>query len=111
MQKLSWDAIFINIATAFPGGIHHLRVLRHTALYQRANNDEILLESKVNLNGTQMDPMFLRDVINPMSNWLLKPNVFSPTLSAQEKNFSKNLSSARATVESLFVILKVRQRE
>ena len=35
---------------------------------------------------------------------------FSPIFSAQENNFNKNLSSARVTVERVFMILKVSRR-
>ena len=47
---------FIGIAIGFPGNIHDSMAFRHTALYQRANNSEILLESKINVNGQPMAP-------------------------------------------------------
>ena len=49
--------------------------------------------------------MLPEDRINPLSKWLLKLHIFIP---AQEKNFNKNLSSARVTVEPEFEILNVR---
>ena len=55
-----------------------------------------------------MGPKLLGDVVNPPSNWFLKTHIFSSTLSAQEKNFNKNLSSARVTVKCVFGILKGR---
>lgn len=48
-------------------------MLRHTALYQRENNNETLLESIVNVNGHQIGPMLHGDGVNPLSKWLLKP--------------------------------------
>ena len=45
--------------------------------------------------------------LNPLSKWLLKLHIFLP---AQEKNFNKNLSSARVTVERAFEMLNVRWR-
>ena len=51
--------------------------------------------------------MLPEDRINPLSKWLLKLHIFIP---AQEKNFNKNLTSARVTVEPEFEILNVRWR-
>ena len=56
---MGYNLQFIGIAIGFPGNIHDSVVLRDTALYQRANNSEILLESKVNVNGQPMAPMLV----------------------------------------------------
>lgn len=79
-----------------------------TALYRRAKNIEMLLEPKVNVNGHQLDPILLEDGINVLSKWLVKLYIFGPTLSAQENDLNKNLSSTRVNVERVFEILKVR---
>ena len=50
-----------------------MSVRRHTALYQRASNNEVMLKPKVNVNGYQIDPMLLGDGMNLLSKWLLKP--------------------------------------
>ena len=63
-----YDWQFIDIATGFPGRIHVSMLLRHTALYQRANNNEILLESKGNVNGHQMGSVLLEDGVTSLSN-------------------------------------------
>ena len=63
-----YDLQFIDIATGFPGSMHNSRLLRHTALYQRAKNNEILLESKGNVNGHQMSRMLLEDGVTTLSN-------------------------------------------
>ena len=75
-----------------------MSVRRHTALYQRASNNEVTLEPKVNVNGYQIGPMLLQigpmllgDGVNLISKWLLKPFIFSPTLSVQRKNLKKNI--------------------
>ena len=36
-------------------------------------NNEIFLEPKVNVNGHQIGRMLLREGVNPLSKWLLKP--------------------------------------
>ena len=78
-----------------------------------------MLEPKVNVNGYQIGPMLLQigpmllqigivlycidslfsvkgpmllgDGVNLLSKWLLKPFIFSPTLSVQRKNLKKNI--------------------
>ena len=50
-----------------------MSVRRHTALYQRASNNEVMLKPKVNVNGYQIGPMLLGDGMNLLSKWLLKP--------------------------------------
>ena len=68
----------------------------------------MLLQLKVNVNGHQLDPILFEDGINLLSKWLVKLYIFGPTLSAQENDLNKNLSSRRANVERVFEILKVR---
>ena len=69
VQKLPWDTI-CNTLTSLQVSLETSMIQRcYTALYQRANKSA--------------------------SKWLLKSYVFIPTLSAQEKNYNKNLSSAR----------------
>ena len=99
---------FTDIAIAFSRSIHDSRVLRHTALYQGINNNEILLELKVNRH--EIGPMLLGDGVDSLLKWLSKLYIFSQSFSAQETNFNKYLSSARVTAELAFGILKVRQR-
>ena len=76
------------------------------------NIHAILLELKVNVNENQVGPVLPEDrtsniYLNPLSKWLLKLHIFLP---AQEKNFNKDLSSARVTVERAFEMLNVRWR-
>ena len=51
--SMGYNLQFIDIATGFHGSISDLWVLRNCALYQRAKNNEILLEPKVNVRGHQ----------------------------------------------------------
>ena len=83
---------FIDIATGFPGRIHDSRSLKYTALYQRVNNKEILVEPKLTVNRHQKGLMLPGDGANSLPKWLLKPYIFSSALSVQEKNFNKNKS-------------------
>ena len=68
------------------GSTYDLRVLGYTVIHQKSNNNEIFLESKVNVNGHQIGPVVLEDGVNLLSKWLLNPYAFR-TLSAKNKNF------------------------
>ena len=64
-------------------------------------------------NYSHSGPVLLRDGVYPLSKWILKPYIFSPTknnsgqtLSAHKESFNKNLSPV--TVEYVFGIIKVR---
>ena len=83
------------------GSPYDLRVLGYTAIHQKSNNNEIFLESKVNINRHQIGPVVLEDGINLLSKWL-HLELF------QQK--TKTLSSATLTTEPLFVIITVRWR-
>ena len=72
---------FIDIATGFPGSIHDSWVLRNSALNQRAKNNEMLLEPKVNVRGYRTSPTLLGNGINLLEHstepswtfpWMLK---------------------------------------
>ena len=81
---VGYNLQFIDIATGVPWSIHDSWVLRHTAEYQKPSN-EVLLELKVNVSGHQMGRKLLRDGINSLSKWLLKPYIFSLSLSFSPK--------------------------
>ena len=87
INKLSWDAIWnsLILLQVFLGSIHDSRMLGHAALYQRANSNEVLLESKVNINRHQVGPMLVGSGINPLSKRLPEPYIFNPTVSARER--------------------------
>ena len=72
---------FIDIATGFPGSIHDSWVLRNSALNQRAKNNEMLLEPKVNVRGYRTSPTLLGNGVNLLEHstepswtfpWMLK---------------------------------------
>ena len=71
----------IDIATGFPGSIHDSWVLRNSALNQRAKNNEMLLEPKVNVRGYRTSPTLLGNGVNLLEHstepswtfpWMLK---------------------------------------
>ena len=83
-------------------------MLRHIALYKRTSNNKILLQPKVIV--IQKGLMLLGDGVNLLYKLLLMLYIVSSTLSAQEKNLKKKLSSTKLTVEHVFGMLKVKWR-
>lgn len=84
--------------TGWPGCTHDARVLRNSALYQKAEAGELILEIH----------HILADNVYPLRNWLISPVKNYGNLSPQTIWFNKKLSSARQTVERAFGIMKSR---
>ena len=110
-------------------------MLRHTAICQRANNNEIFLNQKVNVKGLPIDPMLPGDRVylycfkrHAYSVQLAMPEKCSNTefflvrifphsdqkklliWTFLDKNFNSNISPVNVIVERVFGILKVRWR-
>ena len=104
------DLVFLDIATGFPGSVHDARVLRSTSLFAQAERRYILDSLQELINGLLVRPLILGDGAYPPTTWQVKPYSFNLNLSVTEKSFNKHLSSARATVERVFGMLKGRWR-
>ena len=102
--------MFLDLATGFPGSFHDSRLLRHTSLFLKANDKEILAEPEKLTENLTVRPLILGDGGYPLTSWLLRPYNFTQTLTPQEKRFNKLLSLARVTVERAFGVLKARWR-
>ena len=90
--------------------MHDAQVLRSSDIFQKAQNGDILAEPLATINGLQVRPMLLRDGAYPLLPWLMKPYPNGAILNRSQRLFNKTLSSARATVEQAFGILKARWR-
>ena len=101
---------FLDVATGFPGGLHDSRVLRITALYDRAERGLVLNKPVRNILNTMIRPVIIGDSAYPAERWILKPYTRRRNLNASEKNFNRVLSQARVSVEKSFGILKTRWR-
>jgi len=65
--------IFINFACSFPGSMHNARVVRHSTIFQKAEQGDILTQPTVNVNGHEIGPYLLGDSAYSLSPWLMKP--------------------------------------
>ena len=58
----------------------------------------------------QVRPHLLGDSGYPLTNWLMKPYIFTPALDQREKKYNKKLSSVRSSVERSYGVCKARWR-
>jgi len=101
--------LFIDFACGFPGSMHDSRVCRCSDVYRNAEQQTILTEPVVNINGDEIGPYLVGDSAYTLCPWLIKPYP-EGTRDPDEMLFNKNLSSARVQVECAFGILKGRWR-
>ena len=104
------NLVILDIATGFPGSVHDSRVLRHTSVFRRAENQEILPSPEDIIEGQRVGPLILGDGSYPLLKWLIKPYNFGPALSRSERKFNRKLSSVRSAAERCFGLLKARWR-
>ena len=100
----------LDLATGFPGSIHHARTLRKTSIYRKAENNEILSHPLRQINDVNVRSLILGDGAYPLFPWLVKPYPQGPALTDVEKGFNRKVSSARVVAERAFGILKGRCR-
>lgn len=101
---------FLDVATGFPGSLHDARVLRNSALFNRAENHIILNEPTVDVLGQAIKPIILADGAYPPVRWILKPYARHINLNREEIHFNYVVSRARSVVERGFGMLKTRWR-
>ncbi|KAK3736780.1 hypothetical protein QZH41_001694 [Actinostola sp. cb2023] len=101
--------LFMDFCCGYPGAMHDGRVLRRSTIFQRAEARQILTAPTININGRNIGPYLVGDSAYPISPWLIKPYP-EGTRDPDEKNFNKELSSARVKVECAFGLLKSRWR-
>ena len=53
--------LFLSLSTGFPGSLHDARVLRLSQIFDTAENDLILTEPTVDVNGTIERPLIVGD--------------------------------------------------
>jgi len=101
--------LFMDFACGFPGSMHDARVCRCSDIYINAEQQNILTEPVINVNGREIGPYLVGDSAYTLSPWLIKPYP-EGTRDPDEILFNKCLSSARVKVECAFGILKGRWR-
>ena len=102
--------MFLDTAIGYPGSMHDASILRQTNIFRKAENDDVLAEPSVSVNGIEVRPLLLGDGAYHLLPWLLKPYPVSAVLNSSQRRFNKTLSSARSTVERALGILKGRWR-
>ena len=101
------DMNFIDISSGFLGSVHDARVLRASAIFNQAENGQILTRPTLNIENLTVKPMIIGDGAYPLSTWLLKPFPDNGALTRQQTKFNRTLSSARSIVGRAFGLLKV----
>ena len=65
--------LYLSISTGYPGSLHDARVLRLSEMFDAAENENILMEPTMDLNGTVIRPLIVGDSAYPLKTWLLRP--------------------------------------
>jgi hypothetical protein len=103
---------FLDVAVGMPGSTHDSRMLRQSALYERAENGTLF---DPNLNVEGFSPFLLGDAGYSLKKWLMTPYRDGPGRAGQrsvlERLFNRKLSRGRSVVENAFGILKQSFRE
>ena len=72
--------MFLDLATRFPDSLHDSRLLRHTSLFAKSNDKEILAEPQKLIEHLKVHPLILGDGGYPLTCWLVCPYNFTQTL-------------------------------
>jgi len=94
--------LHLSVSTGYTGSMHDARVLRLSELYDEAENDNVLMEPTVDINGTVIRPLIVGDSAYPLKTWLLRPLKDNGTLNQFQRNYNKELSKARVGSEHAF---------
>ena len=78
------NLLFLDLATEFPRSLHDSRLLRHTSLFIKANDKEILAEPEKLIDNLTVRPLILGDGGCPLTSWLVHSYNFTQTLTSQE---------------------------
>lgn len=102
--------LYMSVSTGYPGSMHDARVLRLSELYDAAENENVLMEPTVDINGTTVRPLIVGDSAYPLTTWLLRPMKDNGALDQHQRHFNKELSKARVVSEHAFGLTKNRWR-
>ena len=100
--------LFYSVSTGFPGSIHDARAFRTTTTFQEIENGNLLDGPAVLIRGVNVKPLLLGDSAYGLNEWLMAP--YSNPIDVSQRNFNRELSKARASVERGFGVLKARWR-
>ena len=86
--------LYLSVSTGYPGSLHNARVLRLSQVFEAAENDLILMEPTLHVNGTVIRLLIVGDSAYPLKEWLLCPFKDNGALNRQQTQFNKELSKA-----------------
>ena len=94
--------LYLPVSTGYPESLHDARVLRLSQLFDAAENDLILVEPTVDVNGTIVRHLIVGDSAYPLKPWLLCPFKDNGALNREQKKFNEELSKARIVSEHAY---------
>ncbi|XP_064635180.1 uncharacterized protein LOC135492565 [Lineus longissimus] len=89
-----------NATTGWPGCAHDARVLRNSALFERAEAGQAVADGNI----------ILADSAYPLKRWLITPFQNNGNLTREQRNFNRRISGCRQSVERAIGHLKGRMR-
>ena len=81
------SGLFLSVSTGFSGSLHDSRMLRLSDVYWAAENEDILMEPTLDLGGTVIRPLVVRDSAHPLKTWLLPVIKDNGALNGDQKKF------------------------
>ena len=87
--------LYLAVSTGYPGSLRDVQVVRLSEIFGAAENENILMEPTMDLNGTVIQLLIVGDSAYPLKTWLLRPVKDNGTLTREQKKFNKQLSKAR----------------
>ena len=91
--------LFHNHNVGWPGSVHDARVLANSSLYRRVNNGELIVGDTLDVQGRSLPLFMVGDSACPMLPWLIKPFLFSASLTSDQKLCNYRLTQARVVAE------------
>jgi len=100
--------LFYSVTTGFPSSIHDSRAFLNTHVYNEIENRNLIDGPVSNIRGVAVRPIILEDRAYGLREWLITP--YANPIDDSERNFNRELSKARASIERAFGVLKGRWR-
>ena len=81
--------MILDLATGYPGSLHHSRVLRNSNIFWMAENRDVSSCLNDITENARISPIILGDGGYPLMKWLVTPYSFSSNFTVTEKNLIK----------------------
>ena len=98
---------FLSVSTGFPSCMHDSRAFTNSHVYRKCNQKELLNDPIVNISGVNVRPVLIGDSAYGLQDWLMTP-FSNPGMN--EREFNREFSKVRSSVERAFGVLKGRWR-